>query len=52
LSPVEIIGKGREVVSNTKQLKLLAPDGKMRLTDVADTEQISRHIKTYLMMAS
>ena len=28
--------EGNEVVSGTNQLKLLAPDGKMRLTDVLD----------------
>ena len=35
-----------EVVTNCYQLKLLAPDGKMRLTDVADTEQIFRIIQS------
>jgi len=35
-----------ELVSNTNQLKLLAADGKMRLTDVADTEQILRLIQS------
>ena len=35
-----------ELVSNTTQLKLLAPDGKMRLTDVADLEQIFRIIQS------
>jgi hypothetical protein len=38
--------EGSELVSNTNQLKLLAPDGKMRLTDVADTEQILRLIQS------
>jgi prophage antirepressor-like protein len=38
--------EGSEVVSNTNQLKLMAPDGKMRLTDVADTEQILRLIQS------
>ena len=33
-------------VSNTNQLKMLAPDGKMRLTDVADIEQIFRIIQS------
>jgi hypothetical protein len=33
-------------VSNTNPLKLLAPDGKMRLTDVADIEQIFRIIQS------
>ncbi|MCL2027439.1 MAG: hypothetical protein FWG79_03015 [Bacteroidales bacterium] len=35
-----------ELVTNTNQLKLLAPDGKMRFTDVADTEQILRLIQS------
>jgi hypothetical protein len=35
-----------ELVTNCYQLKLLAPDGKMRLTDVADTEQILRIIQS------
>ena len=30
-----------EVVSGTNQLKLLAPDGKRRLTDVLDQEQVA-----------
>lgn len=38
--------EGSEVVSNTNQLKLAAPDGKMRLTDVADTEQVLRLIQS------
>ena len=38
--------EGSEVVSNTNQLKMSAPDGKMRLTDVADTEQILRLIQS------
>jgi len=32
--------EGNETVTNCNGLKMLAPDGKMRLTDVADTEQI------------
>jgi len=35
-----------EPVTNCYQLKLLAPDGKMRLTDVADIEQILRIIQS------
>jgi len=35
-----------ELVTNCYQLKLLAPDGKMRLTDVADIEQILRLIQS------
>jgi hypothetical protein len=38
--------EGSELGSNTNQLKLLAPDGKMRLTDVADTEQVLRLIQS------
>ena len=38
--------EGSEVVSVTNQLKLLAPDGKMRLTDVVDTEQVFRIIQS------
>lgn len=32
--------EGNETVTNCHQLKMLAKDGKMRLTDVADTEDI------------
>ena len=38
--------EGSEVVSITNQLKLVAPDGKMRLTDVVDTEQVFRIIQS------
>jgi hypothetical protein len=38
--------EGNETATNCSQLKLLAPDGKMRLTDVADTEQILRLIQS------
>jgi hypothetical protein len=38
--------EGSEVLTNCQQLKMLAPDGKMRLTDVADTEQILRLIQS------
>ena len=38
--------EGSEVVSNTNQLKMIAPDNKMRLTDVADTEQLLRLIQS------
>ena len=38
--------EGNETVTNCNQLKMLAPDGKMRLTDVADTEQILRLIQS------
>ena len=35
-----------ETVTNCHQLKMKAPDGKMRLTDVADTEQLFRLIQS------
>jgi hypothetical protein len=38
--------EGSELVSVTNQLKMKAPDGKMRLTDVADTEQLFRIIQS------
>ena len=38
--------EGNETVTNCHQLKLKAADGKMRLTDVADTEGILRIIQS------
>ena len=38
--------EGNETVTNCHGLKMKAPDGKMRLTDVADTEQIFRLIQS------
>lgn len=38
--------EGSEVVSITNQLKLEAPDGKQRLTDVLDTQQVFRIIQS------
>jgi hypothetical protein len=38
--------EGNETVTNCHGLKMLALDGKMRLTDVADTEQIFRLIQS------
>ena len=38
--------EGNETVTNCNQLKLLATDGKMRLTDVADMEQMFRLIES------
>ncbi|CUQ39924.1 BRO family%2C N-terminal domain [Bacteroides thetaiotaomicron] len=38
--------EGNETVTNCHQLKLHASDGKMRLTDVADTEQLLRLIQS------
>ena len=41
-----IAKEGNELVTNCYQLKLKASDGKMRLTDVADTEQLFRIIQS------
>ena len=41
-----LLKEGNETVTNCNQLKMLAPDGKMRLTDVADTEQLFRLIQS------
>ena len=38
--------EGNETVTNCNGLKMLAPDGKMRKTDVADTEQLFRLIQS------
>lgn len=38
--------EGSEVSENIGQLKMIAPDGKMRMTDVADTEQLFRLIQS------
>ena len=38
--------EGNETVTNCHQLKMQAVDGKMRLTDVADTEQLLRLIQS------
>ena len=38
--------EGNETVTNCNQLKLVAEDGKRRLTDVADTEQLFRIIQS------
>jgi hypothetical protein len=38
--------EGNETVTNCHRLKMIATDGKMRLTDVADTEQIFRIIQS------
>jgi hypothetical protein len=42
----KLIGEGSELVSDTNRLKMQAPDGKMRLTDVMDTEQVLRLIQS------
>ena len=41
-----LVKEGNETVTNCNQLKLRAEDGKMRLTDVADTEQLFRIIQS------
>ena len=38
--------EGNEPVTNCHRMKMLAADGKMRLTDVADTEQLLRLIQS------
>ena len=38
--------EGNETVTNCNRLKMLAADGKMRMTDVADTEQLFRLIQS------
>ena len=39
--------EGDELVSDTNQLKLLAPDGKLRFTDVLDSEGITSLVKKF-----
>lgn len=41
-----LLDEGNETVTNCNGLKLLAPDGKMRLTDVADVEQLFRLVQS------
>ena len=41
-----LVKEGNETVTNCNQLKLRAEDGKMRLTDVANTEQLFRLIQS------
>ena len=43
---IKLKKEGSEVYDNIVQLKLQATDGKMRLTDVADTEQLLRIIQS------
>ncbi|MCO5230201.1 MAG: Bro-N domain-containing protein [Chitinophagales bacterium] len=38
--------EGNETVTNCNRLKMLAEDGKMRFTDIADTEQLFRLIQS------
>ena len=41
-----LLKEGNETVTNCNRLKMVAEDGKMRLTDVADTEQLFRLIQS------
>ena len=41
-----LLDEGNQTVTNCHQLKLRATDGKMRLTDVADQEQLFRLIQS------
>ncbi len=41
-----LVDEGNETVTNCNQLKMRAADGKMRLTDVTDTEQLFRLIQS------
>jgi len=41
-----LLAEGNETVTNCNALKLIAADGKKRLTDVADTEQLLRIIQS------
>nr|WP_310783641.1 Bro-N domain-containing protein [uncultured Alistipes sp.] len=43
---IKLEKEGSEVYENIVQLKMEAPDGKMRLTDVADTEQLFRLVQS------
>jgi len=41
-----LLAEGNQTVTNCNGLKMEAPDGKMRLTDVADVEQVFRLIQS------
>lgn len=41
-----LLAEGNQTVTNCNGLKMLAQDGKMRMTDVADTEQLFRLIQS------
>jgi DNA-damage-inducible protein D len=41
-----LFAEGNETVTNCNALKMVAPDGKMRMTDVADTQQLLRLIQS------
>ncbi len=42
----KLANEGSELSQNMGQLKMPAPDGKMRMTDIADTEQLLRLIQS------
>ncbi|OFY82585.1 MAG: antirepressor [Bacteroidetes bacterium RIFCSPLOWO2_12_FULL_35_15] len=41
-----LLAEGNETVTNCNGLKMEAPDSKMRMTDVADTEQLLRLVQS------
>jgi DNA-damage-inducible protein D len=41
-----LVKEGNQTVTNCNRLKMLAEDGKMRFTDIADTEQLFRLIQS------
>ena len=41
-----LLAEGNQTVTNCNGLKMRAPDGKMRITDVLDTEQLFRFIQS------
>jgi len=43
---LRLLKEGNETVTNCNRLKMLAKDGKMRMTDVAETEQLLRLIQS------
>ncbi len=42
-----LLKEGNETVTNCNRLKMLSADGKMRLTDVANTKDIFRNEKSH-----
>ena len=42
----KLLKKGNQTVTNCNRLKLVAEDGKLRFTDVADTEQLFRLVQS------
>jgi len=41
-----LVTEGNETATNCRRLKMLAPDGKMRMTDACDTEQLLRLVQS------